>query len=112
MIKYSTTIDDSFKKIFTYLLNDVNLKLNQRDFKDKSVLHYAFENKNIDLINLLFETLSKSDAEKLILSEDSLGNQPFVTYFSKIVDLTQILKLSEIIQNKFGKAILSKISLK
>lgn len=88
LIKYANSIDDSFKKIFNFLLKDVKLKLDQRDFKDKSVLHYAFENKNIDLINLLFETLSKSDAEKLILSEDKNGNQPFATYFSKGVDVT------------------------
>lgn len=103
LIKYSTTIDDSFKKIFNFLLKDVKLKLDLKDFKDKSVLHYAFETKNNDLINLLFETLSKPEAEKLLLSEDKNGNQPFATYFSKGADHTQILKLSEIITNKFGR---------
>jgi len=43
------------------------LKVETKDSKERNCLHYAFKTKNLDLIRLLLEQVTKGEAEKLIL---------------------------------------------
>ena len=85
------------------LVQETQLKLNSKDSKERTCLHYAFKTKNLDLIKLLLTQVSKGEAEKLILAQDKDMNTPFSLFFKSKNDMPSTIKLAEVLIESLGK---------